>query len=99
MTTDDFTDVLHEETQTRYHREAGTARGAVVSAFKAGALWARDHLAAQEPTDAEVEAAANAILAFEGETEETAHGDLYDAAWDHARAALAAARAVRQEKR
>ncbi|MGO2362324.1 MAG: hypothetical protein ACTH6N_14510 [Brachybacterium tyrofermentans] len=32
--------------------------------FLAGAEWARDHLAAQEPTDAEVEAAALGVLAY-----------------------------------
>ena len=35
--------------------------GAERCAFMAGAVWARTHLAAQEPTDAETEAAANAL--------------------------------------
>lgn len=44
----------------------GTFRDRIAEAFLAGAMWARDHLAAQEPTDEEVEAAALSILADEG---------------------------------
>lgn len=62
------------------------------------AEWARTHLEQQEPTDTEVEAAANAIIALvPGETEETADMDDIDDAWDHARAALSAARTVRRD--
>ncbi|MGP5050204.1 hypothetical protein ACTXI9_01720 [Brachybacterium alimentarium] len=102
MTTDAFTTAARAEGQSRI---AAMVESAGASAdirawfpvgFEKGAEWARDHLAAQEPTDAEVEAAANAILALvPGETEETAHMDDIDDAWDHARAALTAARKAR----
>ena len=41
-------------------------------------------------TNEMLETAANAILAFHGETEETARADDIDLAWDHARAVLEA---------
>lgn len=61
--------------------------------FFAGAEWARTHLAAQEPTDAEVLAMLNVIT---GEHYETlAEGDPADVG--DSRAALRAARDVRAE--
>lgn len=62
--------------------------------FEVGAEWARTYLAEQEPTEDDVQAAVAAILSLTDETEETARMDDIDVAWDHARAALIAARAV-----
>ena len=52
MTTDDFTDAARAEGFAQWPMRDQR------SAFEHGARWARAHLAAQEPTDAEVEAAA-----------------------------------------
>ena len=63
MTTDNFTDAARAYARERY--PSGTDldrdRRMVVDEF---AEWARDHLAAQEPTDAEVLAALNADYAI-----------------------------------
>lgn len=79
------------------------------------AEWARTHLAAHsdltveseavtvesdEPTDAEVEVAARALLPLiTPDAEEDAHPDAIDDAWNYARAALSAARAVGRDAR
>ena len=52
--------------------------------------------AEEEPTEDVVQAAVAAILALTNESEETAHMDDIDVAWDHARAALSADREARQ---
>ena len=105
MTTDEFTEAARKRAERRVPLDGGEPdlifrdRRELVKM----AEWARDHLAAQEPTDTEVEAAAVA-LAVEGD-------DIGE--WDSlstyaqatylrdARAALSAARAARrdQEKR
>src|SRR5690606_33972527 len=95
MTTDDFTTAARAEADGRGYDPA--YRGRTRNVFLAGAEWARDHLAAQEPTDDDVQAAVAAILALTGETEETARMDDIDVAWDHASAALAAAREARHD--
>lgn len=67
---------------------AHTTRGLLVGM----ALWARAHLVEQEASDAEVEAAADAIL-------EAAFGqELPEAPIDLARAALRAAARIRKEQ-
>lgn len=57
MTDDDFTTAMRAESEARFW--FASDRGI----FEEGAEWARARLAAQEPTDAEVEAAARAISA------------------------------------
>ena len=103
MTTDPFTDAdladyARAEAETRWPQRR-TGHYVQQLAFVAGAEWAREHLAAQEPTDAEVEAAARVIC------EGTEAGDLD--AWgpetqrrfrSTARAALSAARAARRDE-
>ena len=56
-TTDPFTEAALAEADSRAY---GNSAGVFCNAFRAGAEWARTHLAAQEPTDAEVLAALNA---------------------------------------
>ena len=93
MTTDDFTTAAREESERMW---PGVGRGqsradldrAMRGGFQVGAEWARDHLAAQEPTDAEVEAAA--VVIWESY-------DLLDRA--AIRDALTAARAVGRDAR
>ena len=104
MTNDNFTDAARAEAE-RVARENtpleyGSIWDAFVDAYAAG-LQARDHLAAQEPTDAEVEAAAEAICSGEGGCDpcfnwddSVAGGCTY--CTRHARAALSASR--RNEK-
>lgn len=55
--TDAFTTAAEHEADRVTEDGDNAANGG----FMAGALWARDHLAAQEPTDAEVEAATRVI--------------------------------------
>ena len=64
MTADNFTDAARAEAERRYNRIVRRNKTADewldegrASGFTSGAEWARTHLAAQEPTDAEVEAA------------------------------------------
>lgn len=66
--TDAFTTAARAEAEEyAWDRNAGTThedsldRDAFASGYEYGAIWARDHLAAQEPTDAEVEAATRVI--------------------------------------
>lgn len=70
MTTDPFTDAARAEAERRYAPEArlpvmkptdrmdDLPRRCAIDGFTMGAEWARDHLAAQEVTDAEVDAVA-----------------------------------------
>ena len=51
MTNDNFTDAARAEAEERYEFASDMA------CFEEGAEWTRTRLAAQEPTDAEVEAA------------------------------------------
>ena len=65
MTTDNFTEAAYAEAERQnpvpptYDPEGPSQweRLLAKQAFRNGAEWARTHLAAQEPTDAEVEAA------------------------------------------
>ena len=56
MTTDNFTETARAEAERVRDEnsplEYGTIRATFLDAFLAGAEWSRDHLAAQEPTDA-----------------------------------------------
>src|SRR5699024_1961164 len=98
MTTDPFTEAARAEAEVQCGNSFDLEH------FMAGAEWARDHLAAQEPTDAEVEAAARSLWA-----EAWLNPELHP--WDteateserrscrrEARAALAAARATRRDE-
>ena len=106
MSNDNFTKAAHAEASRRFPSGAPVSsrinaeQKAGRAGFIGGAAWARDHLAAQEPTNAEVEAAARVIC------EGTEAGDL--AEWgpetqrrfrSTARAALSAARATRRDER
>ena len=89
MTTDNFTEAARAEAFRVWFEEPTTLD--TISELGAHmAEWARTHLAAQEPTEDDVQAAVAAILALTNETEETARMDDIDVAWDHARAALTA---------
>ena len=102
MTTDAFTTAARTEGVDRYS-SPGVAQYASVARFSAGALWARDYLAAEEVTDAEVEAAARAIntegWTCDGGTHEPGNydecTDCQHVAQGIARAALTAAREAR----
>ena len=94
MTTDDFTTAARAEAESWIGMDLDDHDN-----FVSGAEWARDHLDAQEPTDAEIEAAARVIC------EGTEAGDL--AGWgpetqrrfrSTARAALSTARAARRDE-
>lgn len=81
--TDRFTTAARAEAE----RDWGTTVRAQRPAFIAGARWARDHLAAQDPTDAEVEAAKAVLDSFEYADEPQSIRD-----------ALSAARAARRDE-
>ena len=111
MTTDDFTKAARAEAGQyeldkaanieaweRHPHDQGSRIG-----FKQGAEWGYDQALAQEPTDAEVEAAAEAICSGEGGCDpcfnwddSVAGGCTY--CTRHARAALSAARAARRDE-
>ena len=95
-TTDPFITAAHEESQIRYHRVTGTSFGAAIPAFKAGAEWARTHLAAQEPTDAECIAVLNAVTAAFGERPRSTEWASF--AIQRCREAMVSARAARRDE-
>src|SRR5699024_9800879 len=94
MTTDPFTEAARAEAEVQCGNSFDLEH------FMAGAEWARDHLAAQEPTDAEVEAAARGLHAALEAVHGTAWDDLGKAHrnrwYDLARAALTAASDARR---
>ena len=108
MTADNFTDAARAEAERRYNRIVRRNKTADewldegrASGFTSGAEWARTHLAAQEPSDAEVEAADR------GRVEHNIRRPLTDAEWagmrsatehEAMRAALSAARATRRDE-
>ena len=108
MTTDplteaDLMDYARAEAETRWpQRRAGHYVQQL--AFVAGAEWARSYLAAQEPDDAEVEAAARAISAEQDRRIGLKAGAWWGAerrrnlARADARAALRSARAARRDE-
>ena len=116
MTNDDFTKAAHAEGQARIAamlEAAGASddiRAWFPAGFEKGAEWARTHLAAQEPTEDEVETAARAMRI---ETlADTVRPGAAARWWDNgdvspdeadklrrlARAALSAARAARRDE-
>ena len=113
MTNDPFTEAARAEAERQYPalnpdaEELTYPRSALRehkrSAHVAGWEAARTHLAAQEPTDAEVEAAAVAICSGEGGCDPCfGWDDSVDGGCTyctrHARAALSAARAARRDE-
>ena len=109
MTTDPFTEAARAEAERRWPMDALPVR--LLSAaerkdrrigFEVGARWARDRFA-QEPPEAEVEAAAVAICSGEGGCDPCFNwDDSVDGGCTyctrHARAALSAARAARRDE-
>ena len=95
MTTDPFTEAALAEADSRAY---GNSAGVFCNAFRAGAEWARTHLAAQEPTDAEVLAAALAICRLQDDGYEPTEDHPCGACTESARAALLAARAARRDE-
>lgn len=94
MTTDNFTEAARAEAEGRYNRTVRRNKTADewldegrASGFASGAEWARTHLASQEPTDAEVEAAKAVLDSVEYADEPQS-----------IRAALSAARAARRDE-
>ena len=110
MTADNFTDAARAEAERRYNRIVRRNKTADewldegrASGFTSGAEWARTHLAAQEPTEAECEAAAVAICSGAGGCDPCFNwDDSVDGGCTyctrHARAALSAARATRRDE-
>lgn len=114
MNTNDFTKAARAEAERRYPalnpdaEELTYPRSALRehkrSAHVAGWEAARTHLAAQEPTDAEVQEAAIALLAFIHNEPVERIREVYgvldrDGHWStQARAALSAARAARRDE-
>ena len=111
MTTDNFTEAARAEAEGRYNRTVRRNKTADewldegrASGFASGAEWARTHLASQEPTDAEIEAAAKSLWAeiwlnpelHPWDTEAT--GAERASCRREARAALSAARAARRDE-
>ena len=96
MTTDDFTEAARAESMAASGMEQWDRE-----CFMAGAEWARAHLAAQEPTDADVLAALNADYAIRFGSRNLPADSLEpygDEAVRIMRAALSAARAVRRDE-
>ena len=108
MTTDPFTEAARAEAEWRYpalnpDAEELTYPRSVLrehkrSAHVAGWEAARARLAAQEPTDAEVLAAAWAICRLQDDGYEPAEDHPCGACAESARAALSAARAARRDE-
>ena len=92
MTTDNFTEAARAEAERVRDEnsplEYGTIRATFLDAFLAGAEWARTHLAAQEPTDAECVAVQKCLYERTLTWVPTAE----------VRAALSAARAARRDE-
>lgn len=104
-TTDPFTEAARAEAWRRHPDPVDIETGEPVDDwgfeeqsrrdFQVGAEWGRDYYAAQEPTDAEVEAAAKALHAVA--VSYGGGGNWID--WEHeACAALSAARAARRDE-
>ena len=107
MTNDNFTEAARAEAERRYNRIVRRNKTADewldegrASGFTSGAEWARTHLAAQEPTDAEVLAALNAHGVVMSPKMHPAPSLDYwgDKSAEAMRAALSAARAARRDE-
>ena len=101
MTTDNFTEAARAYAEQACYQDEN--RPIAEAGFRAGWKAARTHLAAQEPTDAEVEAAAVAICSCEGGCDPCfGWDDSVDGGCTyctrHARAALRSARAARRDE-
>ena len=72
MTTDDFTEAARAEADRQYPQPGILAH----NAFEIGAVWARDHLAAQEVSEEEAFQGALAILAYDQELDLANKDDL-----------------------
>ena len=90
MTTDPFTDAARAEAEVQCGNSFDLEH------FMAGAEWARDHLAAQEPTDAECIAVLNAVTTPLGE--EPKDGEWFPGAIRRCREAMMSARAARRDE-
>ena len=106
MTTNNFTETARAEAEQRYNRIVRRNKTADewldegrASGFTLGAEWARTHLTAQEPTDAEVLAALNAHGVVMSPKMHPAQSLDYwgDKSAEAMRAALTAARAARRD--
>ena len=93
MTTNNFTETARAEAERRFDFLSDA------SCFEQGAEWARTHLTAQEPTDAEVLAALNAHGVVMSPKMHPAPSLDYwgDKSAEAMRAALTAARAARRD--
>ena len=94
MTTNNFTETARAEAERRFDFLSDA------SCFEQGAEWARTHLTAQEPTDAEVLAALNAHGVVMSPKMHPAPSLDYwgDKSAEAMRAALTAARAARRDE-
>ena len=105
MTTDDFTEAARAEADERWPRLPHDPSGHYLNmgkrvGFELGASWARDHYAAQEPTDAECLAVLNVAIVPLGEPpKRNGLADWNPAAVERVRAALSAARAARRDEK
>ena len=107
MTADPFIEAARAEAERRHNRIARRNKTADewldegrASGFTSGAEWARTHLAAQEPTDAEVLAALNAQsrgLVGAHATQRDSLDRFESQSVAAMRAALSAARAARRD--
>lgn len=98
MTTDPFTEAAVDAAEDARKRALdgppnGAYDGHFLLGFRMGADWARVHLEAQEPSDAEVRAAAFAVMSLDADR--GLDGFTYSAI---ALAALSAARAARRDE-
>ena len=88
MTTDPFADAARAEAESWIGMDLDDHDN-----FVSGAEWARDHLTAQEPTDAECLAVLNVVMVPLGEPpKRNGLADWNPAAVERVRAALSAAR-------
>ena len=103
MTTGNFKRTANIEAWSRYPESDGEGQGLRIG-FKEGAEWARAHLTAQEPTDAEVRAVKIALIQDEYRVvpgnelvmiRQMGREGEYEG---RARAALSAARAARRDE-
>ena len=101
MTTDPFTDAARAEALRAWVKEPDRM-DSIGTLGAHMAEWARDRLAEQEATDAEVEAAARALAYWDGADRWATpeyDGEIPESAYRHgARKALSAARAARRDE-
>ena len=100
MTTDDFTEAARKAAESDLAHLRGNEEYAdgYRDGHRQGSAWARTRLAAQEPTDAEVEAAATAGLDAVSPTWRASMSRPSEDDLAFTRAALSAARAARRDE-